>query len=325
MQLDMTGYVGGAEDIVFMNDYTDSNLTSYLTLLLDTYAQSVNYAFSNCGYACSDHASWHNNGYPASMPFEAKMGSHNQSIHSANDTLSKLDQSGEHMLNFAKLATAFAIEMGFAGTPTIPAITPLYHNVPITNLTGASQSQTSFLFSVTEAASSVDISIAGGSGDADLHVKFGSPVSTSVYDCRPYKGGNNESCQFTPQQTGDYYIMLQGYSAYSGVTLSGNYSVSSGNSGSQLNLASNTNQWLYHQLTIPTGTQTLTVSISGGTGDADLYLRKVNQPTKTSYDCRPYKNGNSETCTISNPQAGTWHIGLNAYRTFSGVTLNWQY
>jgi serine protease len=68
-----------------------------------------------------------------------------------------------------------------------------------------------------------------------------------------------------------------------------------------------------------------TVTISGGSGDADLYVRQGSQPTTSTYDCRPYKSGNAETCTFTNPQAGTWHIGLRAYSTFSGVTLDAQY
>nr|MBL0688271.1 PPC domain-containing protein [Pseudoalteromonas sp.] len=61
--------------------------------------------------------------------------------------------------------------------------------------------------------------IAGGSGDADLYVNFGSPSSTSSYLCRPYKNGNNEECTFENPQSGTWYIDLRGYSIASGVTL----------------------------------------------------------------------------------------------------------
>ena len=36
------------------------------------------------------------------------------------------------------------------------------------------------------------------------------------------------------------------------------------------------------------------LSISGGTGDADLYVKLGSAPTLTSYTCRPYITGNSE-------------------------------
>jgi hypothetical protein len=72
---------------------------------------------------------------------------------------------------------------------------------------------------------------------------------------------------------------------------------------------------------VPAGLPNLTVQISGGTGDVDLYVKFGAAPTLSSYDCRPYLNGNSETCTFSNPAAGRWHIMLNAYSSYSGVTL----
>jgi leucyl aminopeptidase len=65
----------------------------------------------------------------------------------------------------------------------------------------------------------------------------------------------------------------------------------------------------------------LTVTISGGSGDADLYVNYGSPSTSSNYQCRPYKNGNEETCQISNPQAGTWYIDLQGYSSVLGVTL----
>ena len=70
---------------------------------------------------------------------------------------------------------------------------------------------------------------------------------------------------------------------------------------------------------------TFNVDISGGSGDADLYIRYGAQPTTTAYDCRPYKGGNTESCAVNNPTAGTWHIGIRAYRAFSGVNMDVSY
>jgi len=64
----------------------------------------------------------------------------------------------------------------------------------------------------------------------------------------------------------------------------------------------------------------LTVSISGGSGDADLYVQKSNAPTTRYYDCRPYEEGNEETC-VMNVTAGTYYIGVRAYQSFSNVQL----
>lgn len=78
---------------------------------------------------------------------------------------------------------------------------------------------------------------------------------------------------------------------------------------------------LNYTVVVPAGAKNLKVALSGGTGDADLYLKFGAAPTTSSYDCRPYVTGNAETCTVASPQAGTYYVMLNAYAAFSGVTL----
>ncbi|WP_145481603.1 S8 family peptidase [Stenotrophomonas rhizophila] len=82
---------------------------------------------------------------------------------------------------------------------------------------------------------------------------------------------------------------------------------------------------LSYTVAVPAGRSQLKVTIAGGSGDADLYVRSGSAPTDTVYTCRPYLSGNNETCTISAPAAGTWHVRVKAYTTFSGVTLTAQY
>lgn len=94
--------------------------------------------------------------------------------------------------------------------------------VPIStqnNLTAAAGAQTQYGPFDASTYTAMRFSIAGGTGDADLHVRFGAAPTTATYDCRPYANGNNESCTFDPSQAGNYYVMLDAYSAYSGVTL----------------------------------------------------------------------------------------------------------
>ena len=82
---------------------------------------------------------------------------------------------------------------------------------------------------------------------------------------------------------------------------------------------------LAYTVAVPSGSSQLKVTIAGGSGDADLYVRSGSAPTDTVYNCRPYLSGNNETCTINAPAAGTWHVRVKAYSTFSGVTLTAQY
>lgn len=76
-----------------------------------------------------------------------------------------------------------------------------------------------------------------------------------------------------------------------------------------------------HTFTVAPGTSSLTVVMSGGSGDGDLYVRYGAATSTTAYDCRPYKDGNDETCTFRNPRAGTWHVGVRGYTAFGGASL----
>lgn len=94
----------------------------------------------------------------------------------------------------------------------------LLPNQPITGLAGGSGSETFFTFTV-DSSRSVNVSMSGGSGDADLYVKEGSKPTTSNWDCRPYNNGNNENCTLNAQQNVTYHVMLRGYQNYSNVSL----------------------------------------------------------------------------------------------------------
>ncbi|TQV87749.1 collagenase [Aliikangiella coralliicola] len=90
-------------------------------------------------------------------------------------------------------------------------------------------------------------------------------------------------------------------------------------------LAATQNNDIRYYIDVPAGATNFVVEISGGTGDADLYTRFSAEPTDSEYKCRPWKNGNAETCTEANPSAGRWHVRVKAYNTFSGVTLKASY
>ncbi len=171
----------------------------------------------------------------------------------------------------------------------------LTNGVPVTGISGASGSQQFWTMSVPSGASNLQFQISGGTGDADMYVRFGSAPTTSTYDCRPYLGGNNETCTFPTPSVGTWHVMLHGFSAYSGVSLVGSYStgptctattevepnnstgapqVISGTcnqiSGTFLN-DSSTQQNDYFRLSLPAGA-TVTGLLNGLSVDYDLYI-----------------------------------------------------
>ncbi|KDQ19010.1 hypothetical protein BOTBODRAFT_481275 [Botryobasidium botryosum FD-172 SS1] len=114
MELDMTGYFApGTREVIAINtDYVDSGLNAFVVQLASAYSLLPTANDTPCGYACSDHASWNKAGFPATFPFEALTVNENPYIHSTSDTTSVNGFSWSHSLVFAKLAVAFAYELG---------------------------------------------------------------------------------------------------------------------------------------------------------------------------------------------------------------------
>ncbi|RPD54038.1 peptidase, partial [Lentinus tigrinus ALCF2SS1-6] len=114
-QYDMTAWVrrGTQERIGIITDYVDSDLTQLNRDLVDLYLD-VPWVDTKCGFACSDHASWHRAGYPSSSLLESTWPDVNhEHAHTPDDRYDVSDEfSFEHMREFSKLAVAFAIELG---------------------------------------------------------------------------------------------------------------------------------------------------------------------------------------------------------------------
>ncbi len=145
----------------------------------------------------------------------------------------------------------------------------LQNGVPVTGLSGSTGTELRYTINVPAGASNLNIAIAGGSGDADLYVRFGSAPTTSSYDCRPYAGGNNESCPVASPQAGTYHVMVRGYSAFSGVTLTGSYTAGGGGGGASF--FENTSN-----VSIPDNNSTgvtSSITVSGRSGNAPSNLK----------------------------------------------------
>ncbi|TSC31739.1 hypothetical protein FOF48_13895 [Corallococcus sp. Z5C101001] len=230
-----------------------------------------------------------------------------------------------------------------------PALGPLPDPwLSMTGISGAAGSFQRWSLYVPAGKAKVTFKISGGTGDVDLYARFGAPPTTSVYDCRPGLSGNTETCTFTQPREGTYHVGLHGYSAYSGVNLTGTYDdpplcppwpwpwrwpipvnppppppppwtpiIDIADS-----LAGHFNYWT---LDVPSAQSVVTFTLSGGTGDADLYVDFGAAPTTTTYQCRPNLRGNTETCTLTAPSAGKYYVGLRAYSAYSGVTLTTTY
>ena len=98
-------------------------------------------------------------------------------------------------------------------------------------------------------------------------------------------------------------------------------------SGTGVTIASNAarGSQQFRKIEVPAGKTSLTVTISGGTGDVDLYVKRGGVPTTSNFDCRSWEAGNDEICTFTNPAAGTYFIMLDLWNPYSGARLTATY
>ncbi|ATZ73292.1 peptidase S8 [Idiomarina sp. X4] len=215
---------------------------------------------------------------------------------------------------------------GGGGGEEPPTDNELSNGQTVSNLSATTGDSLYYTLNVPAGATDLSFNINGGSGDADLYVRFGSQPTQSSYDCRPYQSGNTETCTISNVQAGTYHVMLNAYSSFSGVNLTGSFTEPStgggdGGSASATDLSGASGEWSHYYVDVPAGMSVLNATMSGGTGDADLYVRQGSQPTESNYECRPYRSGNDESCSIDSPAEDRWYISIRGYSAYSGVDL----
>ncbi len=312
--------------------------------------------------------------------------------------------------------TAVGVSCAAAGGGDDSTGGPLTKGVAVTGIQVSVDNDVVYTLDVPAGATNLDFTMSGGTGDADMYVKFGSTPTDTVYECRPYKVGNVETCSFPTPSAGTYYVRLKAYQAFSGVSLVGDYTpavsnvdpvadftfttngleasftdtstdsdgsivsrvwdfgdggsatsanpshvyatagsytvtetvtddggasdsksasvaVTGGGGGTNelikavpaTGLSAAAGSDVMYTMTVPSGASDLTFTTSGGSGDGDLYVRFGSAPTDSTYDCRPYRNGSSESCSYASPSAGTYYVRVKAYRSFSGLSLVGDY
>ena len=131
-------------------------------------------------------------------------------------------------------------------------------------ISGASGSSQTWTLAVPAGATGLKFVTAGGTGDADLYVKFGSAPTTTTYDCKSEGSTTAETCSIATAQAGTYYVLIKGYTAFSGATLTGSYTAGGGGGGSTQTYTNGTD------VSIPDNNATgvtSNIAVSGRTGN----------------------------------------------------------
>ncbi|NVJ64976.1 MAG: S8 family serine peptidase [Gammaproteobacteria bacterium] len=237
------------------------------------------------------------------------------------------------------LDAAAAVAAAQGGGPVDPPPSGdgvLTKGVAETNLSGASGSEAFFTIDVPAGATNLTFTMSGGSGDADLYTRFGSAPTTSSYDCRPYKNGNNEVCTVAAPNAGTYHVMLRGYTSYSGVSLVADYTeATTPPPGGSNEYTNGTNVTISDRKT-----STSSVTVSGRTSIGDIEIDvdikhtyvgdlriKIIAPDGKSATLRSYTGGSADdiletyslgASSVSNSGNGEWK--LEVYDNYSGDT-----
>ncbi|MBS7456762.1 S8 family serine peptidase [Coralloluteibacterium stylophorae] len=241
------------------------------------------------------------------------------------------DQFGHGLIDLPAALEQLQTDPGDPGPDPDPDPEPtdrteLEKNVPVTGLSAATGETLGFYVEVPVDASDLEIVMSGGTGDADLYVRFGDEPTATLWDCRPYLGGNNEVCSFEAPEAGTYYVDVTAYTAFSGVSLVARYlepgdpiPVEDGELVRDLSGAAGDE--LVYTVEVPAGASRLRVMTSGGSGDLSLYAAAGEEPTPDDYDHASMRPGNNEIITISSPAAGTWYFKVVGERAFARATF----
>ncbi|MET0402503.1 MAG: M4 family metallopeptidase, partial [Cystobacter sp.] len=134
-------------------------------------------------------------------------------------------------LGYSSASVTAAWQAVGVGMPS-PLCAALANGVAVTGLSGAAGGAScAYPIAVPVGASNLKIEVTGGTGDSDLYVKAGGIPTTSAYDCRPYLGGNAETCTFAAPAGGSvYYVVLRAFPNYAGVSLKASFTPASATS-----------------------------------------------------------------------------------------------
>lgn len=80
-------------------------------------------------------------------------------------------------------------------------------------------------------------------------------------------------------------------------------------------------EWTHLVYDLTEGYWEFTATISGGTGDGDLYVRHGAESTTSEYDCRPFTGRKFESCHFRSPAAGKWHVDIRGFTAATDIML----
>jgi serine protease len=95
----------------------------------------------------------------------------------------------------------------------------LQNAITVADIAGTPNSARLYSIIVPEGATQLGVEIIGPNGDADLYVRRGAPPTLVSYSCASAESNSEELCTVGLPAAGRWYILIDGYAAYTGLSL----------------------------------------------------------------------------------------------------------
>jgi len=232
--------------------------------------------------------------------------------------------------NSQQLSTGDLAATAYIHGGTVPSecqITTIQNGETLT-LNGVTNSKQCFKLLLPDDSKTYQITSQADNGDADLFVRHNNIASQSSYDCKSDDSNSNENCSGTAQG-GYLHVNLFAYQAFENLKLTANYQLEpvptpctvfdlTSGQNTRINVAAKSS--MCFKLTVAEAIAQVEFNTNGGTGDADLYIKKGSLPTLASFDCKSAGETSSESCKLAG-QAGDYYVRVFAWNDINGVNL----
>jgi hypothetical protein len=209
----------------------------------------------------------------------------------------------------------------------------LEDGVAAIDLAGPARGQQFFTLDVPEGDGSprvLQVRLLGGTGDADLGVRFGTRPDLQNVDCasptEPNSLDNLELCVIVDPAPGTHHFIVLGYDTFTGVTLEARLVernvLAAGTPLTEL--SADRLELLYFDLSVPSGSG-FSLAVTNGSGDPDLFATPgaaFSLPQLGGLPCASLGEGPAESCQVGSTSAERWTVMLLAYDAFEGITLS---
>ena len=189
-------------------------------------------------------------------------------------------------------------------------------------LAGAADEYHYFSFQLPSAVTDLTITTEGDNGDADLYVYGGAYATSALIQCTSTRSDSNETCRIALAPAGSYLIAVRGYLPFTDLDLQVEYQSNEITNDTVLEgIRLRKNQAANVVLNISEATSDLRVVLSGGYGDADLYVTGRNDNDDVIFECESIDLTNEEQCTLATVTPGRYVIAVVAYTDIGDVSL----